>query len=111
MEIKERRRFPRYDCSLKVDYSTLGIAALESRSVVKNISEGGIRVPISRIIRRGDVLSLRIYHKNDEPPIPAAGRVKWMDDNRDSRLIIDAGIEFTDIKSFDADALLATVKG
>ena len=110
MDTKERRKFPRFDCSLKVDYSTLGIASIESQSIVKNISADGVCVPISKMVRKGTVIRLYIFDRDKEAPVPATGRVKWLDGTKGSRFDLDAGIEFTNIKSYDVDRLLATVQ-
>ena len=103
----ERRRFPRYDCSYDVDYATDSLASLEGRSVAEDISKGGMRLPVSRIVRKGDVLKMDIYPSRKEYPVSARGRVRWVQEARDALPFnVDAGIEFISIELDDIDKLL-----
>lgn len=103
----ERRKFIRYDCSFKVNYASQGTVSLECHSMAENISRGGMRLPVSRLLKNGSELSLAIYARNDKSPIPARGTIVWM--NKDisvSRFNAEAGIEFTDVNQDDVDKLL-----
>ena len=105
--MKERRRFPRYNCSFDVNYSTIGVASIESRSVIKDISRSGVKLPVSRVVKKGDVVNLDIYTNPDLDPFLARGRVKWIrEDSSDSGPAIEAGIEFMDIRDHAINRLL-----
>ncbi len=105
--MKDKRRFPRYDCSFAVRYTTRGTASLESMTIAEDISRSGIRLPISRMVKAGDVLALYIYPKEESGAISATGIVKWIQQRpKEQKLNVDAGIQFTDIESNDADRLI-----
>ncbi|MFA5147041.1 MAG: PilZ domain-containing protein [Candidatus Omnitrophota bacterium] len=108
--MKERRRFPRYDHAIEVRYSTPGIAAIEGYTVSKNISRVGLRMPITRIVKEGDVINLDIEPKHKEGPVSATGKVVWTRPiNRLARLEMDAGVEFIKIDHSRANRLFESV--
>ena len=103
----ERRKFPRYDCSYDVDYATSGLASLEGLSTAEDISRGGMRLSVSRIVRKGDVLKMDIYYSRKDYPVSAKGRVRWVQEARDALPFnVDAGVEFISIESDGIDKLL-----
>ncbi len=109
--MEERRRFPRYDCSLKVCYATNGIASIEGSTIAKDISKGGLRILVSRIIKKGHTLRIKISHPEKDNTVEAIGKVRWVNEGLATYSpMIDAGIEFTRIKPSEVDALLATVQ-
>ena len=56
----ERRRFPRLDASVGIEYSILGKAPLKETAFTKNISAGGICLIVYEKIEVNTILSLRI---------------------------------------------------
>ena len=108
--MEEKRRFPRYCCSFKVCYATNGIACIEGNTVAKDISRGGLRLAVSRIIRKGNLLRLKIFHRGDKS-VEVIGKVKWVGDElAPSYPLVDAGVEFTRAKPSDLNELLASVQ-
>lgn len=108
--MEERRRFPRYECTFEVKYSTQGNAAIESYTVSKNVSRHGIRLPVTRILKTGDTLKLDIDTNDKKGGVSAIGKVKWTKSvTRPAPLELDAGVEFTRIAPQDAERLLETV--
>lgn len=107
--MRERRRFPRYEAALEVKYSTQGSAAIEGHSVTRNISRVGMRLPVSRIVKSGDLIDIAIKPNGTETPISALGRVVWARKiERPAPLELDAGVEFVKINSDDVTRLLQT---
>lgn len=107
----ERRRFPRYDRNFNVSYSTQGLAAIESLSSSKNISQCGIRMPISRIIKSGDLLRIEIDLKDKKPPVSIVGKVIWTRNFAlQSPLKSDAGIEFARVAPADTERLAQALR-
>ena len=107
--MEERRRFPRYDCAFEVRYSPQGDAK-ENYTVSKNVSRGGIRLPVSRIVKNGDTLKLDIDINQKRGRVFAIGKVRWLKEiSRPSPLGLDAGLEFTKIDSLDVERLVETV--
>ena len=108
--MEERRRFPRYDCAFEVKYSTQGNAEIEGHTVSNNISRGGIRVPISRIVKTGDTLKLDIDINHKRGRVLALGKVRWIRNIvRPSPLELDAGLELIHIAPQDAERLVETL--
>ena len=104
--MKERRRFPRHEASLEVRYATPGNVGIEGYTVTKDVSRVGTRLPITRIIRQGDILNLDIDPNDHKGNISALGRVVWTRPiERPAPLELDAGVEFIKINSSDADRL------
>ena len=108
--MEERRRFPRCECAFEVRYSTHGNAAIESHTVSKNVSRVGIRLPLSRIVRTGDLLNLGIDTNDKKGRVSAIGKVRWTNSiSRPAPLELDAGVEFVKIEPQDAERLVETV--
>jgi hypothetical protein len=101
----EKRRFPRYDKEVEVRYSTGGIASVESTSLTKNISRSGIRMPVSRLLKKGDQLRLTLSAPSrDSSHIYATGRIAWT--REAGQFELDAGLEFTKIDPRDSERLV-----
>ncbi len=109
--MKERRRFLRFDCSLKVCYATPGIASVEGNTLAKNISRGGVRLLVSRMIKRGDRLHLKIFTPDKNEAVDAVGKVRWVNEGLATYSpLVDAGLQFTNIKPTEVDQLLMNVQ-
>lgn len=105
--MQERRKFPRYESALEVKYATKGNAAIESYSVTNNISRLGVRMPMSRLIKHGEVLNLRISPTDAKEPVTAVGKVVWIRPiERQAPLQMDAGIKFLKIDPYATERLL-----
>ena len=107
----ERRRFTRYDHRFEVEYSPKGDGTIYSQSVSKNISKGGICIPVlSRLVRIGDTIRVDIYIENKKTPITAMGKVAWTKETNEvaGTLLLDteAGIEFIDADASNIDLVL-----
>ncbi len=103
--MKEKRRFTRFDKRLGVIYSTLGVANVGASVVTSNVSRGGVKIPISRLIKKGDRLKLEIDAPDKKyPPIQAIGRVAWT--REIGRFDIDSGIQFIRISPYDSNRLI-----
>lgn len=111
--MEEKRKFPRFNLPLEVIYSPKGTGVIYSRSISKNISKGGICIPVlSRLVRAGDDIKLEIYSKAmKNNPVPAKGRVVWMKETSGLSSVSvspdgEAGIEFTEIDAFGIEKLI-----
>ena len=100
----ERRRFPRLDASVAIEYSILGKAPLKETAFTKNISAGGICLIVYEKIEVNTILSLRINLGDNSDIIEIKGNVVWlskfsMDPDKKERW--DIGIEFIKINEED----------
>lgn len=98
--MENKRRHERYAYPFEVEYSPKGDGMLYSRSIAKNISKGGICIPVlSRLVRTGDDILLEISHpEKRNSPVSVRGKVMWTREASDiaSSLTSDAeaGIKF-----------------
>lgn len=66
-----------------------------------------MRLGLSKVIKKGDLLKLNIYTSDEERPLPAEVKVKWTkEEGAGDSSSVDAGVEFTDIKPNDVYKLL-----
>jgi len=94
--MKERRKYIRIAESLIVGYRLLK----ELRGVTtssKDISEGGMRMPILHKIKAGFFLELDIYLSEHSKPIMAVGEIIWVNEKKGQKFPFEAGIKFTKI--------------
>ncbi len=81
-----------------------------SRSLVKDIGGGGIRIMAKEDLRSGDLLELEIQIPHLEDLIRAIGEVVWFshskEKDRESR---EAGVRFRDIDAQDLHRILEYV--
>ena len=109
--MEEKRRFPRYNRSLEVEYSPKGRGVIYSHALSKNISKGGICIPVlSRLVRTGDSIKIDIYPGGKRIPISAKGEVVW---TKETSVIsglqsfnTEAGIKFTEVDAAALDGIL-----
>lgn len=108
--MEERRKFPRYESAFEVKYSPRGDTETDNYTVSKNISKGGIRLPVSRVVKNGDTINLDIDISQKKGGVSAIGKVRWVKEiGRPSPLGLEAGLEFTKIDPRDVERLLKTV--
>jgi hypothetical protein len=106
---KERRNATRYDCMMKVDYSSNGVASVYGSTVSDNVSKLGICIPVSRLVRKGSTLELVIHHSPTSSPIHAVGRVRWTKPTPEEPLyMVNAGIMFSEIDDASVEKLISS---
>lgn len=99
---EEKREHQRYNHSFEVEYSPKGNGVIYSTSLTRNISKGGMCMPVlSRLVRRGDPIKVDIFPNNDgKDPVSFHGQVMWTREttsaSNPSSLDAEAGIKFID---------------
>jgi len=64
-------------------------------------------MPVSRIVKNGDIIDLDIKPPDNKAPVSAVGKVVWTRNiTRPAFFELDAGVEFIKINSSDAERLL-----
>jgi len=105
----ERRQFPRLVASANVEYTLVKEKLLpENKSILKNISSGGICLIVYEKVAIGSHLSLKIYLSDINREITATGKVIWSSPfsiSSDNRQRYDLGIEFVEIDESDRQQL------
>ena len=96
----DRRQHPRLNKHIFVTHRILE-QALRAGSRIKNISEGGIRMPIIRKLEPGTTVHLEIRLADFQKPITVTGEVIWIKTRNDVEFPFDAGMKFTHVSSSD----------
>jgi len=94
--MQEQRQYIRLSKSLVVGYKIKG-QFLSSGGRSKNISAGGICLPIFQMLNLGTILDLEVHLKEFEKPIKVTGEIIWITKREDVRLPFEAGIKFIKI--------------
>ncbi len=92
----DNRLFERMSGELAVRYSPQG-ADGEFCSTTRNISGGGIRMPLLKKLKPGATLDLEIFKHNTDIAFRCMGKVIWVWDapmNKKEDHIFEAGIKF-----------------
>lgn len=95
----ERRIFRRIEGEVPVQYSVPGTSK-EYRTFTKNISGGGIRIPLFRKLAPGTVLSLKIFRNVPNISAKCKGEIRWVAEvsaEGRRKKILEAGIKFLDL--------------
>ena len=114
--MEDNRRSPRFELSFPVIYYPEDNVQQFRYTVSKNISRGGLCIPvISNIIKNGDSIKMEIWG-NKERCISVIGKVRWVKMldrgvslNREATEFTpdeEAGVEFTNVPFADTDNLL-----
>ncbi|MDD3296457.1 MAG: PilZ domain-containing protein [Candidatus Omnitrophica bacterium] len=96
--MKERRQHIRINDSLKVSYQVIKSFRLVVTQS-KDVSEGGISLPILQRLSPGMVIDLEIYLSDSQKPIKATGEIMWLKEIKDLKFPYMVGIKFLKIDS------------
>lgn len=100
----ENRQFIRIDKSLSVNFEVFK-EPVPSKSRSKDISEGGIRLPLSKRLSHGTILKLWIYLEETREPVVALGEVVWVTVRDDKDYPYETGVKFIKIEQLDRSRL------
>jgi c-di-GMP-binding flagellar brake protein YcgR len=107
----ELRKYYRCDDSLEVEYDfedrILGLW-VSSKTKTFNISEGGVALPLSRIIKPGATIHIKIRLSESDKEITALGKVVWKrpaEETHTESLGELSGVRFTSIFKNDEETL------
>jgi len=105
---QERRRFERVESLVSVNYVSEG-AEINNYSLTRDISEGGLSIPLSNRLPSGAKMDIAIIisDKKSEEKISAVAKIVWSRRNTEHwKPRYSAGLEFLDIQPFDKERLL-----
>lgn len=108
---KERRRFERIECLLNVKYNSKK-DQINGYSFTKDVSEGGIGLPVSGKIPTETRLDITVMlNKVGQTDILVGAKVVWSRKNVEHwKSRYSAGLKFLDIEPADKEKLLKYVK-
>ena len=102
----ERRKYPRVDDFLSINYRLLDSAGPFINTVCKNISVGGLCFPVMEGLAQGSFLDIEINIREIKKNIKSQGRVAWSKKREDKRYPYVIGVEFTEIEDGERDFIL-----
>jgi len=94
----DNRLFARVDGELGVRYSPRG-SDREYCTTTRNISGGGVRMPLLKKLERGSVIDIEIFKHNTDLMARCRGTIAWVWDkpaNQETGQMFEAGISFMD---------------
>lgn len=104
----EQRQHTRISKSLVISYRPAN-QFLGSGGRSKNISGGGICLPLVQKLEPHVILKIGFSFSNDDKPMEAMGEVVWVKKREDTQFPFEAGIKFINIKPADRDKILDVV--
>lgn len=110
--MREKRRFIRFDASVKVLYAVQKDPKIEKQGTTKNISPSGIQLLTPEALQQGDKLELKVFIPNALNPAHLTGTVKWVkEETPEKGMPYSAGIEFTKIEEDNKNTFLKFLCG
>ncbi len=107
--MQERRKTVRINESFKVVYQVVKSFRMVS-SQSRDISEGGICLPVLQHLEPKMILDLEIYLEGGQKPIKAVGEVVWLKEIKDLKFPFLIGIKFIKINPEGANRLHVYIK-
>lgn len=107
--MSERRQNVRLDTAMGVEYEVLK-SPIEGICQTKNISTGGLKLPIDAEVEEGTILEMKINLTGNEPAIFATAEVVWISEPTGSwEGRYDAGLRFVKMDELDKNRILALI--
>jgi hypothetical protein len=104
----DNRLFERVSGELAVRYSPQGTDG-EFCSTTRNISGGGIRMPLLKKLKPGAMVDLEIFKNNTDAAFRCIGKVMWVWDapiNKKDDHVFEAGVKFLNPDLFHIGRLI-----
>jgi len=110
--MREKRRFIRFDTSLKTNYITRSGPRTEKTGITKDVCAGGIQLLTEEELKAGSKLALKIFTPDALNPTHLNGTVTWSREiSSGKKLSYSAGIEFVDIEEDNKNTFLRFLCG
>ena len=96
--MKEKRKYPRLDFQLKLNFNKKGRSAKNFPAITENISAGGLRFSSDQKLIPGSKVDFTIKLPGKDKPINFAGKIVWSKTLASTKKedIYDMGAKFTD---------------
>ncbi|NQT75485.1 MAG: PilZ domain-containing protein [Candidatus Omnitrophica bacterium] len=105
--MREKRRFIRFDITLKVTYAAQKAPRAEKTGIVKDVSAGGMQLLTEEKLETGSRLELKMIIPEALNPVHLNGTVLWSRDVSEGKKIsYSAGIEFGKIEEDNKNTFL-----
>ncbi|MBU4311396.1 MAG: PilZ domain-containing protein [Candidatus Omnitrophica bacterium] len=104
--MREKRRFIRFDVSLKVNYVVQKEPKTEKTGITKNLSAGGIQLLTKEKLTTGNKVELMIFTPESLNPAHLNGIVLWSNEISEEKASYASGIEFGKIEEDNKNTFL-----
>ncbi len=106
----EKRKYPRFNIDLPIEYSRTSISIQEGRAA--NIGKGGLMLYLSERLELGQQLSLKLFFPSGTglATVQAIVQVVWADIHLPGTGDIRTGVSFTEISTEDLEKLSIFLK-
>jgi c-di-GMP-binding flagellar brake protein YcgR len=105
--MREKRRFIRFEISLKVNYTIQKEPKLEKTGITKDVSAGGIQLLSEDKINVGNKIELKIFIPEALNPVHLSGIALWSHEAaQDKKPCFCTGIEFGKIEEDNKNTFL-----
>jgi c-di-GMP-binding flagellar brake protein YcgR len=102
--MKEQRRYVRIDKTFAVSFHKVK-GLLHSGTRTKDISEGGVCLPLDQYFCVDSLLEIEIRCDDFKGPLKALVRIVWIVNRYNSEFPFEAGLEFLEIPPVQRDIL------
>ena len=110
--MREKRKFIRFEVSLKANYSIQKEPKVEKTGIVKDVSAGGVQLLTEQKVDVGNKIELKIFIPEALNPVHLSGIVLWSKESNPERgLSYQAGIEFGKIEEDNKNTFLRFLCG
>jgi c-di-GMP-binding flagellar brake protein YcgR len=93
--MQERRKYARLDIPLEITYSIQGKSGSKYKTIIKNISPGGVSFVLKEDLPKGAVLNISLKLPTRPEPIPIKAKLVWSRKGNDAKEnSYNAGFEF-----------------
>ncbi|MFH1854218.1 MAG: PilZ domain-containing protein [Candidatus Omnitrophota bacterium] len=105
--MREKRKFIRFDISLKVNYTLQREPKIEKTGITRDVSAGGIQLLTEEKLDVGDKVELKFFIPEALNPAHLGGIVLWSKEvSTAKKPSYSAGIEFRDIEEDNKNTFL-----
>ncbi|MFC1666406.1 PilZ domain-containing protein [Candidatus Omnitrophota bacterium] len=106
--MREKRRFIRFNISLKIAYTVQKDPKVERTGMTKDVSAGGMQILTEENLQTGSRLEIKVFIPEAANPAHLSAVVLWSKkkDPEDKKLSHSAGIEFKGIEEDNKSTFL-----
>ena len=105
--MREKRRFIRFEITLKVNYTAQKDSKIEKTGITKDVSAGGMQLLTEEKLETGSKVELKVFIPQALNPAHLKGIVLWSKEIPEGKnLSYGAGIEFADIEEDNKNTFL-----
>ncbi len=105
--MREKRRFIRFEVSLKVNYIIRKAKKIEKTGITKDVSAGGLQLLTEETLEQGSKIELKVFIPQALNPAHLKGIVLWSKEVPEGKnLSYSAGIEFEGIEEDNKNTFL-----